>query len=88
MAKYRNILVNLRNKDKIKAVLGDEKLNRIKDSINALKNSNKDIEPEKIEGSKYDLIIIDDVSGIDSMIVFYVIESKFNIYKIAFKEFI
>jgi len=51
-------------------------------------NSSEDIEPQQIDGSEYDIIMIDDVSGIDSMIVFYIIEAKFNIYKIAFKEFI
>jgi len=88
MPKHTNTLLNLRNQHKIKAALGDKKLNRIKDSIKAVMNSSEDIEPQQIEGSEYDIIMIDDVSGIDSMIVFYIIEAKFNIYKIAFKEFI
>jgi len=88
MPKYNNILLHLRNQHKIKAALGDEKLKRLKDSISEVMNSDKQIEPQQIDGSEYDIIMIDDVSGIDSMIVFYIIEAKFNIYKIAFKEFI
>jgi len=88
MSKYNNTLIHLRNQHKIKAVLGEEKLKRLKDSISEVMNSDKQIEPQQIDGSKYDIIMIDDVSGIDSMIVFYIIEAKFNIYKIAFKEFI
>jgi len=88
MAKYSETLIHLRNQHKIKAVLGDEKLKIIKDSLQAVIDSNEDIKPEQIEGSKYNIIMIDDVSGENSMIAFYIIEAKFNIYRIAFKEFI
>jgi len=88
MLKYTNTLFNLRNQHKIKAVLGDSKLKRIKDSIQAAIDSDKDIELQQIDGSDYDIIMIDDISGINLIIVFYVIKAEFNIYKIAFKEFI
>lgn len=88
MAKYTESLLHLRNQHKIRAVLGDEKLEIIKGSIEVVMDSDKDIEPQKIDGSKYDIIMIDDSSGINSMIVFYIIKVDFNIYTIAFKEFI
>ena len=85
MPKYK--LIHLRNQHKIKAVLGDEKLNRIKLSIQTFMDSNKELEPQGIEGSKYDVIVINDSSN-KGMISFYIIDSKFNIYTVAFKEFI
>jgi len=88
MPKYTNTLLHLRNQHKIRAVLGDEKLDIIKGSIEVVMNSDKDIEPQQIEGSKYDIIMIDDASGINSMIVFYIVKTDFNIYTLAFKEFI
>jgi hypothetical protein len=88
MPKYKDILLHLRNQHKIKAALGDEKLEMIKGSIEVVMDSDKDLEPQKIEGSQYDIIMIDDASGENSMIVFYIVRTDFNIYTLAFKEFI
>lgn len=84
----KRILIHLRNQHKIEAVLGASMLNRMKDSIQSFMDSENDLIEEQIEGSKYSVIMIEDVSGINSIIVFYIIKAEFSIYTIAFKEFI
>lgn len=86
--KYRDKLLFLRNQDKIKAALGDKKLEIIKASIQSVMDSDEEIEPQKIDGAPYDIMMIDDVSGEYDFVVFYIIKAEFSIYKIAFKEFI
>lgn len=88
MPKYKNILLHLRNQHKIKAALGSKKLEIIKESIKSVMNSDKELEPQEIDGAIYDIIMIDDISGENDLIVFYIVKSEFNICKIAFKEFI
>ena len=86
--KYRYAL---RNKHKIIQHYnpgGDKILQRI---ILSLDNYfQKEVpEPYKlIEDEKYPLLLIDDQGHTCALIVFYVIDIKFNVYRLAFKEFI
>ena len=77
---------SLRNKDKIKDKLGNDILNRIILSLNAYFVAHDDI--EVFEGNPYPVIIIDDIEHTTNLISFYVIRQKYDVYNLAFNEFI
>ena len=76
----------LRNKKKIKESLGENVLKNIISSLDAEFSNNKKIELEGNE--KYKMIAVNDLNHTCGLIIFYVIEERFDVYKLAFKEFI
>lgn len=83
----------LRNQEKIKAHFepnGDEILNRIKESLKNAFSSYDDIEKyiDDLENEPYPILCIEDVGHSFNMIAFYVIKKKYDVYNLAFKEFI
>lgn len=84
---------SLRNKDKIKKHFepnGDEILNRLEKSLNEafLRYKNIDVYIDNIENEPYPVLCIDDAEHSFNMIAFYVISKKYDVYNLAFKEFI
>lgn len=83
---------SLRNQWKIKEYFepyGDEMLNRIKKSLNdAFSNKNIDSYIDNIENEPYPVLCINDAEHSFNMIAFYVISKKYDVYNLAFKEFI
>lgn len=81
----------LRNQNKIKESLGSDLLHRI---LNSLKQSfdlyGEIIESqfEYIDGHQYPILTINDASNTSNLISFYVIGKRYNVYHLAFKEFI
>lgn len=83
----------LRRQDKIKAAFepkGDEILTRIKKSLADAFANYKDIEQhiETVDGEPYPLLCIDDAGHTFNMIVFYVVRKQYDVYTLAFKEFV
>jgi len=80
----------LRNQKKIKAHFepnGQELLNRIIKSLDTHFEKNETIEIFD-SGEEFPLILISDVGHTVNVIAFYVLEIKFDVYRLAFKEFI
>lgn len=76
----------LRNKEKIKSSLGKNVLNNI---ISSLDTEFKNIkEPELLGNEKYKMIAISDLNRTCGIIIFYVIETTYDVLKLAFKEFV
>lgn len=78
----------LRNKDKIKAHFepwGKQMLQRITQSLDAaFKAGTYDIKQAK----PYEVLTVNDTGHTCGIIVFYVIGRMYDVYKLAFKEFI
>jgi len=81
----------LRNQHKIEQYFDKEILKRILNSLkiefeSSIKNSIQEEEPK----GKYPLLLVNDIGHTCGFIAFYIIEvdTKFNIYRLAFKEFI
>ena len=90
----------LRNQEKIKAHFephGDEILERIKQSLNQFFTIDRSNFPSqfrslegyfnKIPGESYPFIAINDTGNENRMIEFYVLENRFDVYKLAFRGF-
>lgn len=80
----------LRKQEKIKKELGDDLLKRMVDSLKKAFStySNIDDHIELWEGEPYPILTIDDSGHTSNMVAFYVIKKKFDVYTLAFKEFI
>lgn len=82
----------LRNQEKIKAHFepyGDEILERIKGSLNQAFMS-KDVEKhiDKVDNEPYPILDVNDVGHTFGCILFYVIKKTYDVYLLAFKEFV
>lgn len=79
----------LRNKQKIKEALGEDILSRIISSLDDHFKKNPDkLETEDMDNEPYPILLINDSGHSFIMIAFYVIDSKYDVCKLAFKEFI
>ena len=81
----------LRNQEKIKSALGEDLLLRILDSLKQgfeLWGDNIDKQIESVEGHPYPLLTLDDAQHSSNVIAFYVVKKQYNVYTLAFKEFI
>ena len=83
MARY-----SLRNAHKIIAHYDKDTYLRIRFAIHHYFFNNNKIESEKIENEKYETIIVDDPNHTCGLIVFYIIKKTYDVYNLAFKEFI
>ena len=77
---------SLRNKHKIQAHYSKEILDRILCSLNEHFGNGYNIEQQG--HTPYNLITIIDIGNTCGFIVFYVIKKTFDVYNLAFKEFI
>ncbi|MEE9571971.1 MAG: hypothetical protein V3W20_02860 [Candidatus Neomarinimicrobiota bacterium] len=77
----------LRNQHKIKEAYGDKMLKRIMDSLKSYFDSGN-IESHLCDSDKYKTIFIDDTGHTSNMIAFYVLRIQFDVYNLAFKEFV
>ena len=83
----------LRNQEKIKAYFeenGDKILKRIKDSLDKEFSTYLDIEQhiEVVEGEPYPILNVDDAGHSFNTINFYVIRKQYDVYTLAFIEFV
>lgn len=81
----------LRNQEKIKSALGEDLLLRILDSLKQgfeLWGDNIDKQIESVEGHPNPLLTLDDAQHSSNVIAFYVVKKQYNVYTLAFKEFI
>lgn len=76
----------LRNQKKIEAAYPGM-IKRILDSLKSHFEKNETIEIFD-SGEEFPLILISDVGHTVNIIAFYVLEIKFDVYRLAFKEFI
>jgi len=76
----------LRNQKKIEAAYPGM-IQRILDSLKSYFEKNESIELFD-SGEEFPLIFISDVGHTVNVIAFYVLEIKFDVYRLAFKEFI
>ena len=82
---------SLRNQSKVAAAYSPDMLKRIIDSLDAYFRNRPFIpgkDCNKIGNDQYETLIIDDIGHTTNMIAFYVIEIKYDVLKLAFKEFI
>lgn len=81
----------LRNQDKIRNALGEDLLLRILESLKQgfeLWDDNIDKQIESIEGHPYPILTLNDAQHSSNVIAFYVVKKQYNVYTLAFKEFI
>jgi hypothetical protein len=77
----------LRNQKKIINAFDEKVFNNIRKSlIIEFKKTKLDI--RKIGNDKYDTLMINDDNHTCGLIAFFVISKKYDVYKLAFKEFI
>jgi hypothetical protein len=76
----------LRNKKKIKESLGVNVLKNIIASLDAEFSSTKEF--EMLGDEKYKMIAVNDLNRTCGIIIFYVIEARYDVLKLAFKEFV
>lgn len=77
----------LRNQKKIKEVLGEDILNRIIKSLN--EGLKKDLYTmEKPLEETHMMLTVPDADHTTNVIVFYIINRKYDVYHLAFKEFV
>ena len=80
----------LRNQHKIAKAYSNQVLKRITRSLDAyFKKQRADFgeDAKRIDGDKYDTLIINDIDHSTNLIAFYIIEQKYDVYRLAFKEF-
>jgi hypothetical protein len=78
---------SLRNQHKIKQALSEKHLKRILSSLDeAFKNDGP--EPKEMHGEDYKVIDINDNGHSCGLILFYVIRKTYDVYNLAFKEFV
>ncbi|MEQ3162088.1 hypothetical protein AAA214_02920 [Parabacteroides goldsteinii] len=81
----------LRNQDKIRNALGEDLLLRLLESLKQgfeLWGDNIDKQIESVEGHPYPLLTLNDAGHSNNVVAFYVIKKQYNVYTLAFKEFI
>lgn len=81
----------LRNKAKIKSVLGEDLLQRILESLKQgfeLWGDDIDKQIESVDGHPFPLLTLEDAGHSSNVVAFYVIKKQFDVYTLAFKEFI
>lgn len=78
----------LRNQRKIKQVLSEDKLNKILLSLKQHFSTHSDIETVKTGSSPFPVLEIKDTTSTSHRISFYIIGRQYDVYKLAFKEFI
>ena len=78
---------SLRNKKKIESAFNRAILSRIIKSLDEAFEYNT-FSCDTIEGEKYDLLSVNDKGHTCGLIMFYVISKTFDVYNLAFKEFI
>lgn len=78
----------LRNQTKIKESLGDDLLLRILESLKQAFILWGDNITEIVEGQPYPILTIGDAGHTCNLVAFYVISKKYDVYKLAFKEFV
>ncbi len=83
----------LRNQHKIKKHFepqGEQVLSRIIDSLTTYfaKHTEIDAEIEKVPNEPYPMLLIPDTGHTCNSIMFYVISKTYDVYKLAFKEFV
>ena len=81
----------LRNQKKIKEALGEELLRRILESLEkGFKQYGEDIEKEIeiVEDHPYPILTLNDAWHTFNLVDFYVIKKQYDVYTLAFKEFI
>lgn len=78
----------LRNQDKIAKAFGDDVLKRIIDSLDDYFKTAKKIESFQIGNELYETMMINDIGHTVNVIAFYIVEVKFDVLRLAFKEFI
>lgn len=80
----------LRKQKKIKKELGNDLLKRMLDSLNEAFSTYSNIEDhiKPWEGESYSILSIGDSGHTSNMVAFYVIRKRFDVYTLAFKEFI
>jgi hypothetical protein len=76
----------LRNQKKISEAYSPEILERILKSLKKQFSDNKPLDIH--DGGRYPILLIDDVGHTCSLIAFHVIAVTFDVYNLAFKEFI
>lgn len=86
--KYKETRYALRNQHKIKAAYSQATLNRIIKSLDEYFIEGKKIEIKNIDGDPYPVIWINDIGHTCGLIIFYVTKKIWNVYNLAFKEFI
>ena len=81
----------LRNQDKIRNALGEDLLLRLLESLKQgfeLWGDNIDKQIEYVEGHPYPLLTLNDAQHSSNVVAFYVVKKQFDVYTLAFKEFI
>lgn len=81
----------LRNQDKIRNALGEDLLLRILESLKQgfeLWGDNIDKQIKSVEGHPYPILTLDDAQHSSNAVAFYVVKKQFDVYTLAFKEFI
>lgn len=81
---------SLRNKHKIAIHYDNKTLNRILSSLEAEFDPNKEFDLciEINDNEPYEMISINDIGHTCGLIIFYVISKTYDVYLLAFKEFI
>lgn len=77
----------LRNKSKIQKVYGNKGLEIILKSLNS-EYGKKDQDIEILKGEKYPVIMINNIQEPVKEISFYLLETKFDVHRLALKKFI
>ena len=80
----------LRKQQKIKVAFSEKTLNRILDSLTQYFKYIQTIETDikQDPNSKYNLLAINDIGHTCGIVVFYIISTRYDVYNLAFKEFI
>ena len=81
----------LRNKAKIKSALGEDLLLRILESLKQgfeLWGDDIDKQIESVDGHPFPPLTLEDAGHSSNVVAFYVIKKQFDVYTLAFKEFI
>ncbi len=81
----------LRNQAKIKSALGEDLLQRILESLKQgfeLWGDDIDKQIESVDGHPFPLLTLEDAGHSSNVVAFYVIKKQFDVYTLAFKEFI
>ena len=76
----------LRNQEKIKNELGEDILKRIIKSLDV--GFEKPLLIREYEGERYPILTVNDAGHSVNILDFYVIGKEYDVYKLAFKEFI
>jgi len=79
---------SLRNQTKIKEHFDQKTLSRIIESLDSHFNEEKEIIEHSMPGFNYKAISVDDSGNSCGFIIFFVVRKTFDVYNLAFKEFI